>query len=113
MIAARALVLLISLRSGSLGPHLSGLLAPFPVLTAVLAGFTHRHGGAAPVEQMLRGFLLGYYGLAAFCFAVSLALTRMPTAAAFALALAAAPVAQLTVMALGEGRTPVPVVPCA
>lgn len=107
MTAAGALVLLISLLSSSLGPHVSGLLAPFPVLTAVLVGFTHRHYGPAPVEPMLRGFLLGYYGFAAFCFAVSLALTRMPTAAAFALALAAAPVAQLGVLALGEGRAPV------
>jgi hypothetical protein len=112
MTAAGALVLLISVLSSSLGAHVSGLLAPFPVLTAVLAGFTHRHGGAAPVEPMLRGFLLGYYGFAAFCFAVSLTLTRMPTGPAFALALAAAPAAQLAVLALGEGRMPVrPAVP--
>jgi len=104
MISAGALVALISLLSSSLGAHLSGLLAPFPVLTAVLAGFTHRHGGPAPVELLLRGFLLGYYGFATFAFVISLTLTHMPDALAFALALAAAPVAQLSVMALGVGR---------
>lgn len=108
MTAAGTLVALISLLSSSLGAQLSGLLAPFPVLTAVLAGFTHRNGGPAPVELALRGFLLGYYGFAAFAFVISLTLTRMPDVWAFALALAAAPVAQLSVMALGVGRPPVP-----
>jgi hypothetical protein len=43
--------------SGALGPHLSGLLAPFPIITSVLAVFTHAHGGVARVGVLLRNFL--------------------------------------------------------
>jgi hypothetical protein len=42
---ALVLVLVLTALSGALGPHLSGLLAPFPILTSVLAVFTHAHGG--------------------------------------------------------------------
>ena len=48
-LAALGLVLALTAVSGALGPHLSGLLAPFPIITSVLAVFTHAHGGADQV----------------------------------------------------------------
>ena len=72
--------------SGALGAHLSGLLAPFPIITSVLAVFTHAHGGPPRSRVLLRNFLLGFYGFAAFCFVLAIALPAMSTAAAFGLA---------------------------
>ena len=70
-LAALGLVLTLTAVSGALGPHLSGLLAPFPIITSVLAVFTHAHGGVAQVGVLLRNFLFGFYGFAAFCFTLA------------------------------------------
>lgn len=96
-LAALALVLALTAASGALGPHLSGLLAPFPVITSVLAVFTHAHGGAGRLDLLLRNFLRGFYGFAAFCFALTIALPASTTAAAFGLAAAVALSVQATV----------------
>lgn len=102
-LAALALVLALTAASGALGPHLSGLLAPFPIITSVLAVFTHAHGGAAQLDLLLRNFLLGFYGFAAFCFVLTIALPALATAAAFGLAAAAALVVQATILFLALG----------
>lgn len=100
--AACALVLILSAASDSLGAHVSGLLAPFPIITAILAGFTHRQAGVARVEPLLRGFLIGYFAYAAFNFTVAVALPDWSTGAAFGAALLATAVVQLAVVsALG------------
>ncbi len=106
-LAALALVLALTAVSGALGPHLSGLLAPFPVITSVLAVFTHAYGAATQVATLLRGFLLGFYGFAAFCFVLALALPSLSTAAAFGLATAVALAVQATVFLLGRRYIPV------
>jgi len=89
-LAALGLVLTLTALSGALGAHLSGLLAPFPIITSVLAVFTQGHGGFAPLAVLLRNFLIGFYGFAAFCFTLAIALPGLSTAAAFSLAAAAA-----------------------
>ncbi len=99
-LAALGLVLALTAVSGALGPHLSGLLAPFPIITSVLAVFTHTHGGFAQVSVLLRNFLFGFYGFAAFCFALAVALPTLSTAAAFGLATAAALAVQATTFLL-------------
>jgi len=76
------------------------LLAPFPIITSVLAVFTHAHGAAAQLDLLLRNFLLGFYGFAAFCFVLTIALPALATAAAFSLAAAAALVVQATIFFL-------------
>jgi len=95
-LAALGLVLTLTALSGALGAHLSGLLAPFPIITSVLAVFTHAHGGFAQVGVLLRNFLFGFYGFAAFCFVLAIALPGLSTAAAFGLAVAAALTVQAT-----------------
>jgi hypothetical protein len=99
-LAALGLVLGLTAVSGALGPHLSGLLAPFPIITSVLAVFTHTHGGFVQVSVLLRNFLFGFYGFAAFCFALAVALPTLATAAAFGLATAAALAVQATAFLL-------------
>jgi hypothetical protein len=66
------------------------------LITSILAVFTHAHGGFAQVNVLLRNFLLGFYGFAAFCFVLAVALPLMTNAAAFGLATAAALAAQAT-----------------
>jgi hypothetical protein len=96
-LAALGLVLTLTGLSGALGAHLSGLLAPFPIITSVLAVFTQAHGGFAPVAVLLRNFLIGFYGFAAFCFVLAITLHSLSTAAAFGLATAAALAVQATI----------------
>lgn len=105
--ALSALVLVVTLTavSGALGPQLSGLLAPFPIVTSVLAVFTHLHGGVDQVRVLLRSFLVGFYGFAAFCFALAVALPDLETAAAFTLALIAALATQTVTFLLWPGRS--------
>jgi hypothetical protein len=98
--AALGLVLALTAASGALGPHLSGLLAPFPIITSVLAVFTHAHGGIAQVILLLRNFLVGFYGFAAFCFVLAVALPGLEIAVAFGLATAAALAVQATILLL-------------
>lgn len=110
-LAAFGLVLALTAVSGALGPHLSGLLAPFPIVTSVLAVFTHAHGGFAQVGVLLRNFLFGFYGFAAFCFTLALALPELTTAAAYGLATAAALAVQTTTFLLLSRLPPVPSTP--
>jgi hypothetical protein len=99
-LAALGLVLTLTAVSGALGAHLSGLLAPFPIITSVLAVFTQAHGGFAPVSVLLRNFLFGFYGFAAFCFTLAVALPGLTTASAFGLATVAALAVQATTFVL-------------
>jgi len=89
-LASMALVLALTAASGSLGPDLSGLLAPFPIITSVLAAFTHLHGGAGEVKILLRSFLIAFYGFATFCLVLAVSLPSLSTGAAFSLAVLAA-----------------------
>jgi hypothetical protein len=99
-LAALALVVALTAASGALGPSLSGLLAPFPIITSVLAVFTHIHGGPTQVRVLLRNFLVGFYGFATFCFVLAAGLDSLGGAAAFSLALVAALAVQATIFAV-------------
>jgi hypothetical protein len=99
-LASLALVIAISAASGALGPNLSGLLAPFPIITSVLAVFTFAHSGPDQLRVLLRNFLIGFYGFAAFCFVLTSTLESLSGAAAFLLATAAALAVQAIVLTL-------------
>jgi hypothetical protein len=103
-LAALTLVVALTAASGALGPHLSGLLAPFPIVTSVLAVFTHAHGGFGQVRVLLRNFLVGFYGFATFCFVLAACLGSLDGPAAFSIALGAALAVQATIFALRSGR---------
>lgn len=103
-LAALALVVALTAASGALGPSLSGLLAPFPIITSVLAVFTHVHGGPAQVRVLLRNFLVGFYGFATFCFVLALGLESLGGPAAFSAALTAALAVQATIFVARSRR---------
>jgi hypothetical protein len=83
---ALALVLTLTAIAGWLGPQLSGLLAPFPVIATVLATFTHAQHGSGEAQRLLRWLLGGYGAFALFCFVLAISLKPLGTGAAFALA---------------------------
>jgi hypothetical protein len=91
---ALALVLALTAVAGWLGPQLSGLLAPFPIIASVLATFTHTQRGVDEARRLLRGLLSGFGGFALFCFTLALTLHGLGVAAGFVLASAAALLAQ-------------------
>lgn len=97
---ALALVLTLTAIAGWLGPQLSGLLAPFPIIATVLAIFTHAQRGAGETLHLLRGLIAAYGAFALFCFTLAVSLRSLGLAAAFLLATAVALLAQALVFAL-------------
>jgi len=106
--AGCALVLVMTLTAvaGWLGPQLSGLLAPFPIIATVLATFTHAQRGTDELLRLLRGLVSGFVAFALFCFTLAVSLHRLDTAAAFGLATALALLTQAaTLVIAGRERT--------
>lgn len=66
MLAACVVVLLVTGFSSIAGPKWSGIFSAFPVFGLVLAAFTHNADGTGAVGNLLRGYLLGSFGIAAF-----------------------------------------------
>jgi len=87
MVIATAFVIFITAIAPAFGPHLTGLLSPFPIFTATLAAFAHHlHGGEAAIK-VLRGLLMGLFAYASFFFTLAALLVPAGIAAAFAVAI--------------------------
>jgi hypothetical protein len=102
---ALALVLTLTTISGPLGPQLSGLLAPFPVITTVLATFTHTQRGAAETVRLLRGMLTGFVAFALFFLILTVSLGTWDIPAAFLVATAVVLAAQGIVISQARRAT--------
>ncbi|PYS51421.1 MAG: hypothetical protein DMG13_18765 [Acidobacteria bacterium] len=89
MLAAAALVLVLTSLADRLGPRLTGFLTPFPVATAIIAAFTHAEHGADAVVSYFHGFLPALNSFALFCFvfAIGLVPLGLPLSIAVALSL--------------------------
>jgi hypothetical protein len=96
--SALALVLVLTAAAGALGPRLSGLLSTFPIITSVLATFTHAQRGVDDTHRLLRGFVLGFVGYALFVFVLSVSIRDLGIGPAFALATAVAVLTQATLL---------------
>jgi len=70
------------------GAHTSGMLATFPLYVSILTLFTHRQEGLPGALHVLRGFLVGLFGTAAFMLVLALALDPLGVGPAFGLAVA-------------------------
>jgi hypothetical protein len=101
---AMALVLTLTAIAGWLGPQLSGLLAPFPIIATVLAAFTHAQRGSDETLRLLRGMVSGFGAFALFCFTLAVSLRGLGTAAGFLLATAVALTTQALVFAATHRR---------
>jgi hypothetical protein len=93
-LATGILVLAVTTASGALGPHWTGLLAPFPIASSVVAAFVHAQRGPAVTARTLTGVLMGLFSFAAFCVSVAV-LVRPIGGAAFLLATAVTVAVQL------------------
>jgi hypothetical protein len=106
-VCALALVVTLTAVAGWLGPQLSGLLAPFPIIATVLATFTHAQRGTDELLRLMRGLVSGFVAFALFCFTLAASLDALHTAAAFALATLLALLVQAAAIALtGTEREP-------
>ena len=90
MTLASALVLGITASSGLLGGSVSGLLAPLPVLAALMTASAHRREGASGVQGLLRGIVVGMWGGVAFFAVVAVLVGEHAPLATYAAAFVAA-----------------------
>jgi hypothetical protein len=75
MLVGATLTYLITSLAGDLGQVWSGILSVFPVITLVLAVFTHRGLGFTHVIYIFRGVTKGLYSFVAYFFIYSLCLS--------------------------------------
>ena len=94
--ATGLLVLTVTTASSALGPHWTGILAPFPIATSVVAAFAHAQAGPAVTARTLVGVLRGLFGFALFCVTVT-ALVGPLGGPAYAVGAVVAVVVQLVV----------------
>lgn len=85
MIIITVFVALITYLAKILGPTWSGILTPFPIITAILAAFTHYTQGAYGTSIILRGILTGLIGFASFLYLQAQLLPHFSIAGAFAI----------------------------
>jgi len=109
IVVATGLVLLLTGIASAIGPHLTGLLSPFPVYAGVLTIFAHRQSADAAIN-VLRGLLLGLFSFAAFFLVLAIGLSGFSIGLAFLVATGTALLIQgLTLRAVrgaGERRPP-------
>ena len=86
MAVATAFVLALTAAARTLGPQISGLIAPFPVFGVVLAAFTQHRQGPAAAARLLRGNVLGSLAFIAFFLVVGRGLIQWPAAGVYPLA---------------------------
>jgi hypothetical protein len=88
LLITAGLVLALTAAAGHLSAHLAGLLAPLPIITAVMAGFTHARRGAHAAIELLAALVLALTCYLAFFVVLAALLTHTSDALAFASATA-------------------------
>lgn len=86
MAVATGFVLGVTKVADWLGPAWSGLLTPFPIMTSILAAFTHHQQGWRVSTRLLRGLLGAMFGFATFLFGVGWGLPDQSIALTYTLA---------------------------
>ncbi|GAA2364425.1 hypothetical protein [Dactylosporangium salmoneum] len=108
-VATAALVLTVTGAAAAIGPAATGVLAPFPIATSVVAAFALARDGAGGAVRMLRGVLGGLVGFAVFCLLVAVLVEPLGVGAAFGLALAVSLAVQAGTLLVARYRRPVTV----
>ncbi len=90
MVIAGGTAAVLSTFSGVLGGPVTGLLAPLPVLAAIMAVAAHRREGSDAVQGLLRGIVVGTWGGVAFFSVVGALVSWAPESATYAVAVMAA-----------------------
>ncbi|TDB64236.1 hypothetical protein EZE20_13935 [Arundinibacter roseus] len=78
MVVATLFVLALTQAAERLGPTWSGLLTPFPIMTSILAVFTHVQQGSAATARIMYGLLLAGYGFTTFLTGVYFLVPMLP-----------------------------------
>lgn len=86
MAVATVFVLFVTVLAHLLGTAWSGLLTPFPILTSILAAFTHFQQGPEATVRILRGLGYGLFGFASFLFVVCLMVASFPIPVTYCIA---------------------------
>jgi hypothetical protein len=86
ILAATTVVVAITEAAGVLGPHLSGVLTPFPAYAMTLGVFTHKLDGAKACTVFLRGVVTATFTAAVFFFVVGLSILQVGLAGSIGLA---------------------------
>jgi hypothetical protein len=87
MAVATVFVVVITGLAHILGPTWSGILTPFPILTSILAIFSHTLQGSNASINTLRGLVIGLFGFSTFLFLQAFLLPQFSVAISFGLAL--------------------------
>lgn len=101
--ATGLLVASVTTASSLLGPHWTGLLAPFPIALTVVSTFAHARQGPDAVARTLAGALVSLFSFAVFCLCVALLVGPLHGNAFLVAAAATGAVQYLTVRARGLG----------
>ncbi len=86
MLVATLFVLFITGIAKLLGPAWSGILTPFPIITSILAMFTHYLQGSKAAIIVLRGIMIGLVGFTTFLFLQAYLLQEFSIVVSFAIA---------------------------
>jgi hypothetical protein len=76
--------------SKSLGPHLSGLLTPFPIYGTIFAVTTHHFYGHNATISLQKGAIIGLFSFATFFFTVGIFISTLGVGLTFIIAIFAA-----------------------
>ena len=104
MLAGAVLVMSVTYFASAFGAHLSGLFATFPVISTVLAVFSHRQSGHEFAISLLRGIVLGWYAFLAFCFVLGVTLPSFSLTVSFLAAIVCAVITQIVSRKLIRGE---------
>ncbi len=104
MVAATSLLMLTTGTAEWLGPAVSGMLAPIPVIAWPLVVFSHVQGGRFSMAGMIRGNAIGGVGVIAFYLFIGQCLQTLGIVLAFGLAIALAVVLTVGLAALLRSR---------
>ncbi|MEV0714835.1 hypothetical protein [Asanoa sp. NPDC050611] len=104
--ATAVLVLVVTAAAAAVGPGLTGVLAPFPIATSVVAAFTLAQLGSPGAVRVLHGVPRGLLGFSVFCFLVAVLVEPLGTGTAFGVAVAATLAAQFAWRSAGRQVRP-------
>lgn len=107
-LSAVAMIVAITGLAAVLGPDLTGLLTPFPIIASILAAFTHAHAGSDATIALTRAFGVGLYSFAVFFYVLATKLVPMGTAGAFTLSIVLTLIVQAIAFTVRKPKTPLP-----
>jgi len=108
IIAATALVVLITGIAPFLGPQLTGLLSPFPIYASTLAVFTHRSQGGEEAAKLLRGLVVGSFTFIMFFLVLSATIVPWGVTLSFLAAIGVSFLTHMISLQVLRSRTRIP-----